>query len=142
MNDDELLARFKTKNEFVQVISSWTSLEKARFCSLARIIHDARLDWWHVDMVHEIRFGRKEKGHAKAVRTLGRLTGDKYQKITIPIQLGDVETADRVLLTDAIVNSLKAQMTSGQRSLPHNCVLGIAREGNWPDEMITEWGAK
>lgn len=136
MNNEELLARFNKKSEFIRVAASWTETEKLRFCQLVRIVHNARLDWWHVEMDNEIRFGRKEISKERAVRTLGRLTGDKYQRITIPIQLGTINPVDRALLGDELLKQLEQQLSLVPAPIPEICYLNMARKGNWPDEII------
>jgi hypothetical protein len=88
-------------------------------------------------MDNEIRFGGKEISKERAVRTLRRLTGDKYQRVTIPIQLGTINPVDRVLLGDELHKHLEQQLSLVPAPIPEICHLNMARKGNWPDEMIS-----
>ena len=61
MTDDELLAHFASNApDFQKILPDLTTEEKSSFCKIARIVHDAGLDWYFTDKTDEyFRFGRK-----------------------------------------------------------------------------------
>ena len=62
LTDAEVLARFTRKPPFAQWHSGWPEHDRAAFVRLARMLHDAGLDWYHVNMDRQIRCGRKKAG--------------------------------------------------------------------------------
>lgn len=72
MTDDEVLIRFDGDERFRVARVAWSSEQKRAFCSIARAVHDAGLDWYHTN-IPEIRFGRKDNANRDASGTLGSI---------------------------------------------------------------------
>jgi hypothetical protein len=70
MTDDELLMRFDGDERFRVARAAWSAEQKRAFCSIARTVHNAGLDWYHTN-IPEIRFGRKNDANRDASGTLG-----------------------------------------------------------------------
>lgn len=70
MTDDELLIRFDGDERFRVARAAWSGEQRRAFCSIARTVHDAGLDWYHTK-IPEIRFGRKNDADRDADGTLG-----------------------------------------------------------------------
>ena len=70
MTDDELLLRFDGDERFRVACAAWSGEQRRAFCSIARTVHDAGLDWYHTN-IPEIRFGRKNDANRDASGTLG-----------------------------------------------------------------------
>lgn len=70
MTDDELLMRFDGDERFRVARAAWSGEQRRAFCSIARTVHDAGLDWYHTN-IPEIRFGRKNDANRDASGTLG-----------------------------------------------------------------------
>ena len=71
LSDDDILKRFSSKPAFKTFVDTWTTADAALFCRLARAVHDAGYDWWHMGKGIQVRFGRKNPGQERAVGVLG-----------------------------------------------------------------------
>jgi hypothetical protein len=69
MDDDDLLARFMTKEDFPAWSGNWSDDDRGAFVRVARILHDAGLDWYHVNIGRQVRCGRKRQGAIDATET-------------------------------------------------------------------------
>ena len=72
MTNDELLMRFDGDERFRVARAAWSAEQRRAFCSIARTVHDAGLDWYHTN-IPEIRFGRKNDANRDASGTLGSI---------------------------------------------------------------------
>ena len=69
LSDDEIFTRFSlNKPDFKEATENWDRHFKESFCRLVRAVHNAGLDWWHVNIDGQIRFGRKEPGAKRAAK--------------------------------------------------------------------------
>lgn len=138
MNDEELLAKFTTWESIRAVVSNMSLEQKQRFCNFARIIHNANLDWWHVDMGKEIRFGRKNRNSTgqRHTSTLGRLMGAQFGRIIIPYKLGNIPADTKEDFTDQIISQIQDQLNQIPSVLdPSKFNLETPRGGYWPNDI-------
>jgi 5-methylcytosine-specific restriction enzyme B len=77
LSDEELLKHFDGKPAFKTFRASWPPQDKATFCRLARAVHAAGLDWWHMGKGVQVRFGRKKPGSERAVGVLAVIRGTR-----------------------------------------------------------------
>lgn len=142
MTDAELLARFDRSKLFREGRTGWTAAQVSAFCSVARAVHDAGLDWWFVDIDRApVRFGRKSRGRRAAEGVAGYLSinppGLSSNSAGVPaLQFADVqidaEGAETItqLLTDE-TGAIAAWKAPQPR-----------RAGLWPDEGESETDQK
>jgi 5-methylcytosine-specific restriction enzyme B len=130
-SDEEVLSRFDSKLAFRTFRASWSVQARALFARLARAVHTAGLDWWHIGQGIQVRFGRKDSGQARALSVLGLAQGNRRRTITFG-SLGDLEGQHRALLDEALVSQIEAALKAAPPELQH---LAVNRPGLWPDEI-------
>ncbi|WP_077730632.1 AAA family ATPase [Methylocaldum sp. 14B] len=135
LSDEDLLKHFDGKPVFRTFRASWPSQDKALFCRLARAVHAAGLDWWHMGKGVQVRFGRKNPGSERAVGVLGVIRGTRARRITWTRPLGPVGKLNRELLTEDLVAKIEAALSTERDSLDDWLVLETERPGLWPDEL-------
>ncbi|MBY0418504.1 MAG: AAA family ATPase, partial [Pararheinheimera sp.] len=138
ISDDELLARFDSKPTFKSFRQTWSAQDQTIFCRLARAVHMAGLDWWHVDMGNEVRFGRKQQNSERAIGVLGRVRGKQPRKISWIRAIGGQEKLHSATLTDTVVEQLIKALASGREDLSNWLASNQQRPGFWPDELAEE----
>jgi hypothetical protein len=62
LTDEEILARFNRKTGFKSWWENWSQDDRQSFVRVARALHNAGLDWYHVNIDRQVRCGRKKKG--------------------------------------------------------------------------------
>jgi hypothetical protein len=140
-SDEALLSHFDGKPPFRAFRSSWSDHERSLFCRLARAVHDAGLDWWHIDRDVEVRFGRKQPGNQKAASVLGIIHGTRPLRIFWRRSIGDLQPLRRVPLTDDVVARFEAALsTAGESAFEDWPPQPAGRRGLWPDELHVEPG--
>lgn len=135
LSDEDLLKHFDGKPAFKTFRASWSPQDKATFCRLARAVHAAGLDWWHMGKGIQIRFGRKNPGSERAIGVLGVIRGTRTRKISWTRDVGAVPKLNREPLTDDLVAKIEASMTAERESLDDWLVLETERPGLWPDQL-------
>jgi 5-methylcytosine-specific restriction protein B len=135
LSDEDLLKHFDGKPAFQTFRASWSPQEKALFCRLARAVHAAGLDWWHMGKGIQVRFGRKNPGNERAVGVLAVVRGTRARKLTWRRPLGQVSKLNRELLTDDLVTKIEAALSAERESLSDWLVLETERPGLWPDQL-------
>lgn len=135
LSDEDLLKHFDAKPAFKTFRAGWSPNDRSVFCRLARAVHAAGLDWWHIGEGIQVRFGRKNPGSERAVGVLGVVRGAKSRKISWTRSVGTVAKANRVPLTDAFVTQVEAALISERQSLNDWLVLEAERPGLWPDQL-------
>lgn len=138
LSDDELLTRFDSKPAFKNFRQTWSAQDQTIFCRLARTVHMAGLDWWHVDMENEVRFGRKHRNSERAIGVLGRVLGKQPRKISWIRAIGGQEELRSVALTDTVVEQLTKALAAGREELSNWLASNQQRHGYWPDELAEE----
>ncbi len=68
-NNEELLAKFTRKRDFAIWWENWSADDQQSFFRVARALHNAGLDWYHVNINRQLRCGRKKKGSIDATET-------------------------------------------------------------------------
>jgi 5-methylcytosine-specific restriction protein B len=135
LSDEDLLKHFDGKPAFQTFRASWSPRDKAMFCRLARAVHAAGLDWWHMGKNIQVRFGRKNPGNERAVGVLGVVRGTRARKLTWTRPLGSVAKLNRELLTDDLVAQIETALSTERESLDEWLVLDTQRPGLWPDQL-------
>ena len=69
IDDQEILSQFVSKDDFSAWTASWSEEDRRAFVRVARILHDAGLDWYHVNIDRQVRCGRKKRGAIDATET-------------------------------------------------------------------------
>jgi 5-methylcytosine-specific restriction protein B len=135
LSDEDLLKHFDGKPVFKTFRASWSSEDKALFCRLARAVHAAGLDWWHLNKGIQVRFGRKNPGSERAVGVLGVILGTRTRRISWRRDLGALPKLNREPLTDDLVGKIETALSTERDSLNDWLVLDTERPGLWPDEL-------
>lgn len=132
LSDEDLLKHFDGKPAFKTFRASWSSQDKALFCRLARVVHAAGLDWWHMSKSIQVRFGRKNPGSERAAGVLGVIRGTRTRKISWTRDVGALHKLNRETLTEDLVAKIEATLSTERDSLDDWLVQ---RPGLWPDEL-------
>lgn len=138
MDDDTLLARFQVGNDqFAKVRRGWTTEQAAAFCTIARAVHNAGLDWYRVNISgNPVRFGRKDIGAQDAIASVGFLEArNAPHHIKINDKRFDLEPAD---LTDADAAAFANQIAARTDAFATKLATSPTRPGYWPDEFIAQ----
>ena len=72
--DAEILARFVRKASFATWHTQWPQIEREAFVRLARLLHGAGLDWYHVNIDRQVRCGRKKPGAIDATEVFATIS--------------------------------------------------------------------
>lgn len=135
LSDEDLLMHFDGKPAFRTFRASWPAQDKALFCRLARAVHSAGLDWWHIGKGIQVRFGRKNPGSDRAVGVLGRIQGSQTRKLSWTRAVGHVPELDREPLTEELVAQIEAVLSAERDALGAWLALDEERPGLWPDQL-------
>ncbi|AJG21157.1 McrB family protein [Cupriavidus basilensis] len=135
LSDEDLLKHFDGKPAFKTFRASWTAQDKATFCRLARAVHAAGLDWWHMGKGIQVRFGRKNPGSERAIGVLGVIRGTRTRKISWTREVGAVPKLNREPLTDDLVAKIEAALVAEREALDDWLVLETERPALWPDQL-------
>jgi 5-methylcytosine-specific restriction enzyme B len=135
LSDEDLLKHFDGKPAFQTFRASWSPKDKALFCRLARAVHVAGLDWWHMGKGIQVRFGRKNPGSERAVGVLGVVRGTRTRKISWTRPVGAVTKLNREPLTEDLVAQIEAALSTERETLAEWLVLEFERPGLWPDQL-------
>jgi len=140
LSDEEVLRHFDKKQAFTVFRATWSMQDRTLFCRLARAVHDAGLDWWHVGKGVQVRFGRKEPGSDRAAGVLGIVRGRRTRKISWIRELGDIPELNRVTMSEEMVAKIEAALSAERDSVSQFLPLSKERPGLWPDELTDEPG--
>ncbi|WP_434141512.1 AAA family ATPase (plasmid) [Pseudomonas luteola] len=135
LSDEDLLKHFDGKPAFQTFRASWSPQDKALFCRLARAVHMAGLDWWHMIKGVQVRFGRKNPGSERAVGLLGVVRGTRTRKISWTREIGALPKLHREPLTEELVSKIEAALSAERDLLDNWLKLEIERPGLWPDQL-------
>ncbi|MEP6878405.1 MAG: AAA family ATPase [Nitrosospira sp.] len=135
LSDEDLLKHFDGKPAFKHFRASWSPSEKALFCHLARVVHAAGLDWWHMTKDVQLRFGRKHPGNKQATAVLGVIRGTHKRTITLMREIWADLKLDRTVLTEDLVSRIQTILSSDRESLDAWLGLETGRPGLWPDQL-------
>jgi 5-methylcytosine-specific restriction protein B len=135
LSDEDVLKHFDGKPAFKTLRASWPDETKTLFCRLARAVHDAGLDWWHIDEATQVRFGRKDPGSERATAVLGLIRGTRAQKVWFPRQLGTLVTRQLLPINARLVEEVEAVLKSERGKLDAELSADLERPGLWPDQL-------
>jgi 5-methylcytosine-specific restriction protein B len=135
LSDEDLLKHFDGKPAFKTFRASWAPEDRVTFCKLARAVHAAGLDWWHVGIGVQVRFGRKNPGSERAVGVLAVIEGTRTRSISWTRDVGDVPKLNREPLTEDWVTKIEAALAADREALDDWLVLETERPGLWPDQL-------
>jgi 5-methylcytosine-specific restriction protein B len=135
LSDEDLLKHFDSKPAFQTFRASWSPQDKALFCRLARAVHMAGLDWWHMNKGVQVRFGRKNPGSERAVGVLGVIRGTRTRKLSWTREVGALPKLHREPLTEELVSKIEAALSTDRGLLDDWTVLETERPGLWPDQL-------
>lgn len=135
ISDEDLLKHFDSKPAFKTFRASWSAQDKTTFCRLARAVHAAGLDWWHLNNGIQVRFGRKNPGSERAIGVLGMIRGTRSRKISWTRDIGALSTLNREPLTEDLVAKIEAVLAEERESLNDWLVSETERPGLWPDQL-------
>jgi len=135
LSDENLLKHFDSKPAFQTFRASWSPQDKALFCRLARAVHIAGLDWWHMNKGVQVRFGRKNPGNERAVGVLGVIRGTRTRKLSWTREVGSLPKLHREPLTEELVSKVEAALSANRDLLDDWRVLETERPGLWPDQL-------
>ena len=135
MSDEDLLKHFDEKPAFQTLRTSWSPKDKALFCRLARAVHSAGLDWWHVDIGPQVRFGRKEAGADRAGVVIGLVKGVRTRVVEWRQDIGESQSWVRGDLTDELVDQIEKHFETNRVGLNTWLATDMALPGLWPDQL-------
>ena len=135
MNNDDLLKRFASTH-FDAWQKSWTTAQRAAFCKIARVAHDAGLDWYHTNMARNpVRLGRKPDVNRRARRTLGYLDQPSAQRIWLSDQSGKPALGQHAFPLDAAgADAFSKAFRQHEKRIASWDTPVPKRPGRWPDE--------
>lgn len=135
LSDEDLLRHFDSKPAFQTFRASWSPQDKAMFCRLARAVHAAGLDWWHMGKNIQVRFGRKNPGSERAVGVLGVVRGTRARKLTWTRAVGGIPKLHREVLTDGLLGRIEVALANERDALDEWLAADVERPGLWPDQL-------
>ncbi|WP_075322029.1 McrB family protein [Acidithiobacillus albertensis] len=135
LSDEDLLKHFDGKPAFKTFRASWSPQDNGTFCRLARAVHAAGLDWWHMGKGIQVRFGRKNPGSERAIGVLGVIRGTRIRKLSWLRNVGAVPKLNREPLTDDLVAKIEAALVAERETLDEWWVLETERPGLWPYQL-------
>jgi 5-methylcytosine-specific restriction protein B len=137
LGDEDVLKHFDGKPAFQTFRASWSAQDKALFCRLARAVHAAGLDWWHVDIGVQLRFGRKNPGLDRALGVLGYVTGNQERHLSFSTR-GRAAGFAGGALTPAVLDRFEQELADNRAPIEEWLGLNEERPGLWPDQLRDE----
>ncbi|WP_226637850.1 AAA family ATPase [Novosphingobium profundi] len=132
-----ILQHFRVNSYFNEAISNWTENQKQEFVRIAIAVHQAGLDWWFVNIDHTpVRFGRRDKGAARAHAVIGYLRAQEAA-----VNLNQKNNAVRLIeerqvpFTSDAVSQLCSALQSRSSEISARLPVDPPRAGYWPDEF-------
>lgn len=138
LSDEDLLKRFDGKPSFSTFRASWSVQDRALFCRIARAVHGAGLDLWHMSTGVQVRFGRKHPDRERASAVLGSVLGMKARVLSWARPLGAIEKMQREPLTQELVERVEQTLRAERGQLAAWLGAEELRPGLWPDELREE----
>ena len=135
LDDEEVLAHFDGKPAFREFRATWTQEDTSLFRRLARAVHSAGLDFWHIDVDIQVRCGRKNPSAAAAIGVLAAVQGKKKRTIIFAQPLGSIAVKEPHPLTADLVDRIEADLAAEPR-FPD--AWRTERPGLWPDQVGDE----
>lgn len=140
LDDSSILKHFDGNAAFRNFRASWTPEVSNKFCRIARIVHIAGLDWWHIGKGIQVRFGRKSIDSIRAAGVLGVLRGKTVRKISLLDAIGSLSKLHREPLNEELVKQLEEAFSTHADFFQTWLPADSDRRGYWPDELADEDG--
>lgn len=140
LSDDAILGHFDANPIFKGLRLNWTEETTQQFCTLARAVHDAGLDWWHRNNGHEVRFGRKNQGYRHAVAVLGLTRGIRGRTLRWRQDIGDIQRKTSLPFTPELVSRILSTLEKERPAIARIFGADPGRRALWPDELGIERG--
>jgi 5-methylcytosine-specific restriction enzyme B len=134
MTDDEILQRFSGKPGFKEWCAGWSAPDRAAFFRVARALHDAGVDWYHVNLERQVRCGRKKKNALDAnevFMVLSTVKGSCWVR----------KAPDRAALGLPESGVSLSQFADAIEAHPEALDRFIGGTAYWPDELSLEVAA-
>ncbi|WP_312738911.1 AAA family ATPase [Stenotrophomonas sp.] len=142
---DAVLKHFDISEAFRKQRSGWSAQETAQFCRLARLVHEADMDWWFAGTRLHLRFGRKNPGSGRAVAMVGAVRGTRKCQVTWRPELESIARFVKEPITEEMVDRIEAALNADEEILEDLVRTDDGRGGLWPtqagDEPDTDEGA-
>ena len=136
---DPILRHFESAPEFRQALEKWTDDQRDAFRKLASGIHAAGLDWWHTNITRpQVRFGRKERGMARAQSVLGYVHAAGLPKVRVNALIEGFDDETRQPLTQQRVAHILNSVEAAGGQLDEIMPSAEPRGGLWPDDIDIE----
>jgi 5-methylcytosine-specific restriction protein B len=135
LSDEDVLKHFDGKPSFKTFRASWSPKDQTLFARLARAVHGAGLDWWHMSKGVQVRFGRKNANSDRAVAVLGIVRGTQKRTITLTRDVGEVLKVNRAPISEELVARLESVLSTGRKALADWTPVETARPALWPDQL-------
>jgi len=132
IDPDGILQHFDVNEAFRSMRSGWSTTETNLFCRLARLVHEAGMDWWFAGSRTHLRFGRKNAGSARAVAVIGMVRGSRACQVTWRPDLESITRFVRLRITEKMVNSIEATLDADDDLLEDLIRTDEYRPGLWP----------
>lgn len=132
MAPDAILKHFDVNEEFRAMRKGWSAAETDQFCRLARLVHDAGMDWWFAGSRTHLRFGRKNAGSARAVSVVGLVMGSRACQVTWRHELQSISRFVRKGISEKIVDDIEAALDADDEVLQELIRTDEERDGFWP----------
>jgi AAA domain (dynein-related subfamily) len=132
LTDEEILGHFFKAEAFKNWYVGWSEEDRSAFLCVVRIMHEAGLDWYHVNLGRQVRCGRKDKGAIDATQVYAVISKKipciwvRSQDDRRALQLPDDRDVPLAKFADVIEQSPKMLARFGDRA------------GLWPDEVKSD----
>lgn len=135
LTDEQILEKFKSNKQFDEHFQEHWKDKAQHFCKLARVVHDAGLDWYFATFENkfQIRFGRKEPSAGRAKGMYGLIESTHEMNIDIG-RVPDYFNINRKIrpVTHDNVDDLQKDLEKNQEAMER--WLGHPQgEAHWPD---------
>lgn len=132
LTDEQILARFVKAEAFRNWHAEWNEEDRSAFLRIARITHEAGLDWYHVNLGQQVRCGRKNKGAIDATQVYAVIS-NKAPRLWVRI----AEDRAALLLSDQSAVTLLEFANKIEHQVDALARFGD-RIGLWPDEIAAD----
>lgn len=134
-SDEGLIQHFDSKTTFKEFRATWSDEQSTRFCQLVRAVHIAGLDWWHVNINNQVRFGRKNPGSDSATAVLGIVDGNEERVISWRAEGEGSELPSYEPFTDKVVKNIETFLSKNRESYTEWLKVSSQRPGLLPDQF-------
>ncbi|KQM54511.1 hypothetical protein ASE69_18625 [Sphingomonas sp. Leaf208] len=131
-DDGGLLVHFSGKEDFAGWWENWSAADRHAFLRIARTLHEAGADWYHVNINRQIRCGRKKRGAIDATETILAISN---LKPTAWVRQGGDRTELGLPQNSAVALGVLADALEAAPTAFRRFANGTAY---WPDELAAD----